>query len=116
MLSQELDRQSTLAVMLSQTIAEQLGLSPTDLECLGMLGKQALTAGKLAEKARLTAGAITGVIDRLERAGDVQRVRDQQDRRRVIVQPCTEKIEREINPFFASFASTFQELYACYNE
>ncbi len=116
LLSQELNRQSTLAVLLSQSIAEQLGLSPSDLECLEILSTQALTAGQLAEKARLTAGAITGVIDRLERAGYVQRRRDQQDRRRVIVQPCTEKIERDIAPFFASFESTLQGLYARYNE
>jgi DNA-binding MarR family transcriptional regulator len=42
-----------------------------------------LTAGELATAAGLTTGAITGVIDRLERAGYARRVRDSRDRRKI---------------------------------
>ena len=49
-----------------------------------------MSAGQLAAEARLTSGAITAVIDRLERAGYVRRVADPDDRRRVLVEP-TEK-------------------------
>jgi DNA-binding MarR family transcriptional regulator len=45
-----------------------------------------ITAGALARESRLTTGAITGVIDRLERAGYVQRTADPNDRRRVLVE------------------------------
>jgi DNA-binding MarR family transcriptional regulator len=49
-----------------------------------------MSAGDLAEASRLTTGAITAVIDRLERAGLARRVPDPADRRRVLVE-ATEK-------------------------
>jgi DNA-binding MarR family transcriptional regulator len=45
-----------------------------------------MSAGDLAEASRLTTGAITAVIDRLERAGLARRVPDPTDRRRVLVE------------------------------
>jgi DNA-binding MarR family transcriptional regulator len=45
-----------------------------------------VTAGALAEELGLTTGAITGVVDRLERAGHLSRVRDERDRRKVLLQ------------------------------
>ena len=45
-----------------------------------------MTAGRLAELAGLTTAAVTSVLDRLERAGYARRVRDQEDRRQVIVE------------------------------
>ena len=44
-----------------------------------------LTAGRLADLTGLTSGGVTNVLDRLERAGLVQRRRDPADRRKVIV-------------------------------
>ena len=44
-----------------------------------------VTAGNLATRTGLTTGAITGAIDRLERAGLVERRTDDTDRRKVIV-------------------------------
>ena len=51
---------------------------------------QGLTAGQLASRLKLTTAAITGVLDRLERAGHARRTHDQEDRRRVVVQPTPE--------------------------
>ena len=69
-----------------QAVADQLGMNLTDLECGDLLAYYGpMTAGRLAELVGLTTGAITGVIDRLERAGLVRRERDPHDRRRVIV-------------------------------
>jgi DNA-binding MarR family transcriptional regulator len=75
-----------LSVLYSQAMASQLGINSTDLECLGLVtfGPGA-TAGALAEQTGLTTGSITTVIDRLERAGFVQRKRDDADRRKVVV-------------------------------
>ena len=56
------------------------------------------TAGQLSELTGLTTGAVTAVIDRLEKAGYVKRERDGADRRKVIVAPNEEKIYREIMP------------------
>lgn len=44
-----------------------------------------VTAGRLADLTGLTTGAITHILDRLEKRGIVERVRDTEDRRRVFV-------------------------------
>jgi DNA-binding MarR family transcriptional regulator len=70
-----------------QVAADVLGLNRTDVRCLDIVEqRQRVTAGDLAAGARLTTGAVTAVLDRLEHAGYVRRVRDPQDRRRVLVE------------------------------
>ena len=67
--------------------AERLGVSESDLRCLNIVENAGgISAGELAAQAGLTAGAVTGVIDRLERAGYARRVPDPADRRRVTVE------------------------------
>jgi DNA-binding MarR family transcriptional regulator len=64
--------------------AERLGLNRTDLHAVNIIENSGgLTAGELARESGLTTGAVTGVIDRLERAGYARRVADPADRRRV---------------------------------
>ncbi|SFP83054.1 MarR family winged helix-turn-helix transcriptional regulator [Amycolatopsis rubida] len=71
-----------------EAAAEYLGVNRTDLRCLGLVVTRGpMTAGELAEATRLTAGALTTALDRLERAGYARRVRDLADRRRVLVEP-----------------------------
>lgn len=71
--------------------ADRLGINRTDLHCLNAIENAAgLTAGELAAEAGLTSGAVTGVIDRLERAGFARRVPDPADRRRVKVEVTPE--------------------------
>ena len=70
----------------SHAVATATNLHPTDLEILDLLDQHGdLAAGRLAELSGLTTGAITGVIDRLQIANHVERVRDLDDRRRVVV-------------------------------
>ena len=67
--------------------AERLGISPTDLRCLDIVqGRGGVTAGELATASGLSTGAVTAVVDRLERAGLARRVRDESDRRKVNVE------------------------------
>lgn len=67
--------------------AEALGVNLTDLHCLNVVeNRGGVTAGALAAEAGLTTGAITGVVDRLERAGYARRVPDPADRRRVKIE------------------------------
>jgi DNA-binding MarR family transcriptional regulator len=66
--------------------SQVFGLNRTDLRCLGMLFTRGpLTAGQLAEATDLSPGAMTTVLDRLERAGLAHRLADPDDRRRVLV-------------------------------
>jgi DNA-binding MarR family transcriptional regulator len=66
---------------------EKLGINRTDGRCLDILENQGpMTAGRLAELSGLTTAAVTAVLDRLEKAGYARRVRDQKDRRQVIVE------------------------------
>ena len=73
---------------LDQAVAERFGLNRTDARALDVLDQHEgpITAGELAQAMHLTTGAITSVIDRLEKAGWAKRVRDPDDRRRVLVQ------------------------------
>jgi DNA-binding MarR family transcriptional regulator len=95
--------------------ADRLGVNRTDLHCLNAIENGAgLTAGELAAEVGLTSGAVTGVIDRLERAGFARRVPDPADRRRVKVEVTPEfyaRAERIWGPLAAeweaSLASNF---------
>jgi len=72
---------------LDQAVADELGLHRTDARAIDVLDQRGrLTAGELAIAMHLTSGAITSVIDRLEKAGWARRVRDPDDRRRVLVE------------------------------
>jgi predicted transcriptional regulator len=77
---------STWTVLFHAAVAEHLGLGATDHKALGLIEQRgAVTAGELADVTGLTTGAITNVIDRLERAGYIQRTKDPHDRRKVVL-------------------------------
>jgi DNA-binding MarR family transcriptional regulator len=92
---------STMTVLFHSRIAEQMGLSGTDHKCLELVlrAKEPLTAGQIAALSGLSTGAVTGVIDRLERRGFVRRVRDPHDRRKVFVE-VADFDEAEYLPLF----------------
>src|ERR1041384_6586943 len=99
---------SALTVMFHTHVAEHMGLSATDEKCidLAMRAEGPLTAGRLAELSGLSPGAVTGVIDRLERAGYVRRVRDPHDRRKVLVEVTVGDLEK----FGELFANAYHSL------
>ena len=104
-------------VLFHEVVAERLGLNATALKCLDLVSQEeTLSAGQLAELTGLTTGAITGVIDRLEEAGFVQRERDRHDRRRVIIRPRQERIRREIAPLYGAMSRAMTELAARYDD
>ena len=103
-----IERFATLGRQLSQAtvlfhaqIAEHVGLSATDHKCLDLAvqAEHPLTAGQIAELSGLSTGAVTGVIDRLERAGFVRRVRDPNDRRKVLVEVSRGSLARYGNAY-----------------
>ncbi|MEV6240553.1 MarR family transcriptional regulator [Lentzea sp. NPDC051838] len=104
--------QSALTVMFHTKVAEQMGLSATDEKCLDLAIRAdgPLTAGRIAELSGLSTGAVTGVIDRLERAGFVRRVRDPHDRRKVLVEVTPGDLEKFAAPFMKAQQSLVEVL------
>ena len=101
---------STNFVMFSQVVADKVGIHPTDNECLDfLLLKGSSTAGQLATAMGLTTGAVTAMIDRLEKLGYVHREHDKEDRRRVNVIPDAEKIYAKIMPYTAPMGTAMEE-------
>jgi len=99
---------SANSVMFSQVVADKVGLHPTDIECLDyLLLNGASTAGQLATLTGLTTGAVTAVIDRLEKAGYVKREHDPKDRRKVLVVPNEEKAYGEIGQYSMRMQEVF---------
>ena len=77
----------TATEMLDHAVAERLGVDHSAYRCLDLLDQEGpMTAGRLAERSRLSPGAITAVLDRLEEKGLARRVRDTKDRRRILVE------------------------------
>src|SRR5580704_4575109 len=77
---------SAQGTMFAKAVADRAGISSSDMDCMDFLLMEGrLTAGRLAELTGLTTGAITGVIDRLEKARFVRRERDDKDRRKVFI-------------------------------
>ena len=89
-------------VLFQEAVARAAGLNATDLQCANLpLLHGPATPGELAERAGLTAGgAITGAIDRLERARLVRRVPDTTDRRRVLVVPDVEQLRDRVGELY----------------
>jgi DNA-binding MarR family transcriptional regulator len=91
---------SAQGTMFAKAVADRAGISSSDMDCMDFLNFEGrITAGRLAELTGLTTGAITGVIDRLEKAGFVRRERDEGDRRKVFIVPVPERM-MEIGRFY----------------
>jgi DNA-binding MarR family transcriptional regulator len=87
-----------------QVVADYLGLNRTDTRCLDIVERlDGVSAGRLATEAGLSTGAVTTVLDRLERAGFARRVQDPADRRRVLVE-LTPAARRELEELYAPLA------------
>jgi DNA-binding MarR family transcriptional regulator len=65
--------------------AEQLGLHVTDLRCVNALESGPLSAGDIGTRLSLSSGSVTALINRLGRAGYIERLTDADDARRVII-------------------------------
>ena len=92
--TREMRLMSSFDALLSQAIADRVGMHSTDIETLDLLNVLGpMTAGRLAELAGLSTGATTRLVDRLVRAGYVERRADPGDRRRVIIDPIYKNLE-----------------------
>lgn len=77
----------TATDLFDETLTQFLGINRTDGRCLDLIDRRGrVSAGQLANDSGLTTGAVTAVIDRLEAAGYVRRIRDTLDRRKIWVE------------------------------
>jgi DNA-binding MarR family transcriptional regulator len=109
---------STETIMFHQAVANVLELHITDHKCLDLIRRfGAMPAGRLGELTGLTTGAVTGIIDRLEKAGYVRRTNDPKDRRRTIIEPITNsRLERKIEIIFMPLHERMQKLLSSYSD
>src|SRR5580704_15382850 len=115
-LTDQMRDSATRAVMVHQAIAERFGLNSTDLKCLDLArNERQLTAGRLAELTGMSTSAITTVLDRLERAGVIERTADPADRRKVIVTP-THRHEEARAAVFAELGERFGAVLGDYDD
>jgi MarR family transcriptional regulator, organic hydroperoxide resistance regulator len=106
---------STETALFQQTAAAKYGLGITDMKTLSALQQEgAMTAGQLAKRLSLTTGAVTNVIDRLERQDLVKRAPDVRDRRKVIVTINQEKLDSGENVYL-SMGEAFSNLLENYS-
>ena len=72
--------------LLDEGVARSFGISRGDLRAMELVSRGGLvTAGQLAEGLGVSTGAVTGLIDRMERMGYFRREDDPSDRRKVVV-------------------------------
>ena len=96
--------------------SQALGINRTDQRCMDLIDLNgSMTAGELAAAAGLSTGAVTTVLDRMERAGYVRRLRDTRDRRRILVE-LTDKARGRAWEIWGPIASEAVELYAAYSD
>ena len=115
-LEEAMRRSSAQGVLFGQTVANVAGISGSDLECLDFLNLEGrVTAGRLAEVTGLTTGAITGVVDRLEKAGLVRRERDEADRRKVFIVVVPETVAR-IGQFYVPMQQAMHKVWNGYSD
>lgn len=92
-------------------------MTAAERKCAGIIAELGCATPKqLAEATGLSTGAITGIVDRLERAGYAKREPNPADRRSVIVRPRnTEKLGRESLPIFAALTEAMNRLRSGYS-
>src|SRR5579862_7727600 len=115
-ISREIRRSQVRTDAYDDAVATALGLNRTDYRCIDALGIEGpLTAGQLARAVGVSTAAITTAIDRLERAGYARRRRDEQDRRRVLVE-LDAKVHEAAWPYFEPLQRRAEQLYAEFTE
>lgn len=107
--------EQTANEILDETACRRLGINRTDGRCLDVIEREGpVSAGRLAEVSGLSSGAVTSVIDRLERAGYARRVPDPDDRRRVLVE-ITPRAQRVCDSIYEPLGNDAAEMLAEYS-
>jgi len=102
--------------MFRNAMSEWAGVNATDMECLRLLFiKGTATPSELARHTGLTSGATTAMLDRLEKAGLLERRPNPDDRRGTLIVPEKSSAEK-VAAWFESARKAQDELMSSYSE
>jgi len=109
---------ATAVVSFQEAVARGVGMSAAERKCAGLLAERGrMTPGELAHATGLTTGAITGIVDRLAKAGFAARVAHPTDRRSVIIEARNaDRLMAMIGPVFAALTARMDQLDARYSD
>jgi DNA-binding MarR family transcriptional regulator len=107
---------SDASIFMHEAIARKAGLTGSDHKYLGLiLQHKELTAGDLSKLTGLTTGAVTGLIDRLEKKKLLKRQFTKDDRRKVIIVPNVENSMKLLQPLFSELQQKTSDLIASFS-
>ncbi len=103
---------ATAVALFYETLARAAGMTAAESRCLSVVSREGtVTPGELARESGLTTGAITGIVDRLEKAGLVRREQNPADRRSVLVHAVPNAgPEAVLRPAYAALRSDMAAL------
>jgi DNA-binding MarR family transcriptional regulator len=102
--------------LMNLQVSGRLEMRHIDLDCLDLIGRHGpLSPTALARLAGLHAATVTGILDRLERAGWITRERDAGDRRAVVVRARRERAH-EVFGLYAGLNASMDEIFAGYGD
>jgi DNA-binding MarR family transcriptional regulator len=108
---------SDASIFMHEAIARKAGLTGADHKYLGLiLQHEQLTAGDISKLTGLTGGAVTGLIDRLEKKKLLKRQFTKDDRRKVIIVPNMENSMKLLQPIFSELQQKTTDLLATFSE
>jgi DNA-binding MarR family transcriptional regulator len=108
---------SDTTILMHESIAAKAGLSGADHKYLGILIQHGpMTAGQLSKLTGLTTGAVTGVIDRLEKKELVKRELDKDDRRKIMIVPHYENAMKLLGGVFTELQNKMVKLMTTFTE
>lgn len=97
-------------------VSEWAGLNVTDMECLRLLFLKGIASpSELGRHTGLTSGATTAMLDRLEKAGLIERRPNPNDRRGTLIAPAESSAEKAAS-WFESARKAQDELISSYSE
>ena len=102
-------------VRLLHRMSERSGMNPTDFQCYTLLRVSgSMTPGEIADSLCLSTGSVTGVIDRMEAHGLVERTPHPLDRRKVAVRLVegADRRAKETAPGMSEAMTTLHEDYS----
>ena len=102
--------------LFQNAVSEWAGLNTTDMECLRLLFlKGTATPSELARHTGLTSGAATTMLDRLEKAGLIERQPNPKDRRGTLIVPAKLATEKAAS-WYESARKAQDELVSSYSD